>query len=405
MRRVRKIALWVVGVVLTLGVVGYLGLQWYLGTGSARRMVAGEVSKAIGLPVEVTSVSVGFGGTSVGIVIPDADAETPTDFIRIGKIETDITLGGLLTGSATPTKVTVKDADIILRLDANRKIVSPMPKLEGGGGDTKLPAVKVENARVRIRQPGKPEFDVAGVNAELRAEGEGSVVTGTISDPKWGEWRIDGRLGEDPADGSVTLTNDGLTVTDPKLLNSIPFVKEKVWKHLSATGPLAATVTIPFKPNGDVDYDVTVKPKGATVTSPDADVTVTQVTGDIHIAGGKVTATNAQLSLAGGTVQADGGFDFGGDVYLLTLKAKASGLDMRKLPTSWRMPKEIEGQLKGTANLEVHIPDSGKLDTRGSGSGEVENAKLFGLDTKSTEIKLQLKGGDGRYRFETMQAK
>lgn len=403
MRRVRKIAVWVVGVVLVLGVVGYLGLRWYLGTDSARRMVAGEVSKAIGLPVEVTSLSVGFGGTSVGVVIPDELAETPTDFIRVGKIETDITLGGLLTGSATPTKVSLRDVAVILRLDATGKVVSPLPKLEGGGGgDTKLPAVYLENARVRIRQPGKPEFDISGVSANLRADGDGSAITGSISDPRWGDWTINGRLGKDPADGSVSVATDRVNITDPAQLTSIPFVREKVWRHLSASGTVAATVTIPFRPNGDVGYDVTVKPNGATVTFPDADVTVTQVTGDIRLADGKVTATNARLSLAGGTVTADGGFDFGGDVSVLTLTARASGVDVRKLPPAWGLPKEIEGQVKGTANLEVRIADSGERDTRGSSDLTVENAKLGGF---AAEIGIALRGGGGKYRFVTGDAK
>ena len=398
MKRVRKIVLWVIGVVVVVAVGGWLGLQWYLNTAGGRRLASDKLTAILGMPVEVTSLSVGFGSTSVAVVIPDPAADPPADLLRVGSIDADITLLGLISGSATPARVTVRDADVVLRLDANRKLVSPLPKMAGDGGGGKLPAVTVVNARVRIRQPGKPEFDVTGVTATLSADGDGSAIAGDISDPKWGRWRIDGRLAADPADGRVTFTSDDVTVSDP-LLRSVPFVKAKVWTHLSASGSTIASVTLAFKPDGDFRYAVELRPKGATVTFPDATLTVTDVTGDVRIADGQVTATGAALTLAGGRATADGVFDFDKDVYVLNLKATASGVDVRRLPEDWGLPKEIEGKLKGKADLEVLIADGGNLDTRGSGTGEVEKAKFAGLDA---EIKLRLRGDKGRYYFDTM---
>lgn len=401
MRRIRKISLWVIGVLLGLAAVGWIGLQWYLSTAGARRMVSEEVSKILGMPVEVTSVNVGFGSTSVALVIPDpgSDPANPADLLRAGRIDTDITLGGLLTGSASPTKLTLRDADITLRMDADRKLISPLPKFEGEGGG-KLPAVTLDNVRVRIRRPGQPEFDVGGVSGKLHADGEGYSITGNISDKNWGEWRLDGKLGADPADGQVTLTCDATDINDG-MLRSIPFVKPKVWKHLSATGTTAAKVSLAFKPDGDFKYDVTVTPKGATLTLPDADVTLTQVAADIRIADGKVIAGNGRLTLAGGQATVPTGvFDFDRDEYLLTLKATASGLNVRQLPASWGLPKELEGKLKGHADLEIHFGDA-KIETLGNGVAEVQNAKIAGIDA---EIKFYLKGENGRYRFDSTPA-
>ncbi len=398
MKRVRKIALWVIGVVAVVAVGGWLGLQWYLNTASGRRLASDKLTAVLGMPVEVTSLRVGFGSTSVAVVIPDPAADPPADLLRVGSIDADITLLGLISGSATPTRVTVRDADVVLRLDANRKLVSPLPKMAGDGGRGKLPAVTVENARVRIRQPDKAEFDVSGVNATLSADGDGSAIAGDIADPTWGRWRIDGRLAADPADGRVTFTSDGVTVTDP-LLRSVPFVKAKVWTHLSASGSTTAAVTLAFKPDGEFRYAVELRPKGVTVTFPDANATVTDVTGDVRIADGTVTATGAALTLAGGRAAVDGAFDYDKDVYVLTLKATAAGVDIRRLPAEWGLPKEIEGKLKGNADLEIHISDGGNLDTRGSGTGDVEGAKFAGLDA---EIKLRLRGDNGRYYFDTM---
>lgn len=403
MKRVRKVALWVLGVVLGLAVAGWIGLQIYMNTPAARRLASEQVSKLVGLPVEVTEVNVGFGSTTVSFVIPDSgsDPADPVDLLKVGRLETDITLTGIATGSVAPSYAVLRDAELTLRLDANRKIASPLPKFESGGGG-KLPAVKLVNARFRIRQAGKPDFDIGGANGELAADTSsagGYLITGTIADKTWGEWRVDGRLGADPTIGEVTLTTDSAQVSD-QLLQSIPFVKPKVWKHLSATGATSARVTLGFNED-DVKYAVDVAPKGATITLPDADATLTGVSAYVRIADGKVIAKDGTLTLAGGSGKvANAVFDFDRDEYVLTIETTASGVDIRQLPASWGLPKQVEGKLKGYAKLEIRIKDDGTIDTRGDGIAEVEKAKLAGFDA---EIKFVLRGENGRYRFDSEQ--
>ncbi|MEO2089324.1 MAG: hypothetical protein ABGY75_07485 [Gemmataceae bacterium] len=398
MRRVRVIALWVIGAMTALLIIAWLGLKGYLASSSARGLAAAKIGETLGMAVEVESLDVGLASTTATVRIPDAAADTPGDLIRIGSLTTDITLGDLLAGRVNPTRVTAKDVDLLLRIDADGNILSPLPKRDKPGGATgPLPTVEVTSARVRIHQTGKPVFDLAGVSGQLKPDGDGSVISGAVDDPKWGKWKLSGKLAANPAAGHVELSTDQGVLSDP-LLRSIPYVPPVVWEHLSAAATTAAVVTFSFRPDDDLRFSVDLRPNKASLTVPDADVTATEVEGRIRIDGEKVTVDGGALTLADGRMTVSGTYQFDRPTAIISLKLTAKGVDVRHLPTEWGLPKEITGRLKGTAALELRIPLGGKLETLGSGSGELEDAKFAGLPA---EIKLNLRGGGGRYRFDT----
>ena len=409
--KLRKVLLWVGGILLALVLIVWLGGWGLLKSPFARQAAAEQLSNALGVPVEVDNLDVGGKGTTAAIRIPDADGKD--NLVRIGKLETDITLGGLLAGNATPTFVTAGEVDFLLRIDEQGNILSPFPKGSANPNAAKptIPEVKINGGKVRIRQAGKPEFAVSGVTGHLRKEGDSYVLDGTIDDPAWGKWAIAGRLTADFSDGRVSLTSDKAELNDARL-RTIPYVPNEVWDNLSTSGTTAAEVAFTFKPNTDLGYAVNLKPKKASLTVPAAKVTLTDVTGDIRIADGKVTVTDGAVKLADGSGTVSGEYVFfekGGvnntptaPVAVITVKADASGLDVTKLPAEWGLPKGLEGKLKGNANLELRIDKDGKLDTRGGGDALVLGAKLKGIPIE--EFKLTLRGGDGGYRFEGADA-
>lgn len=400
MKRSWKIGLRVLGFTLALLVIAWLGLKGLLSSSYARQEAASQLSETLGVPVEVDEFNPGVSSTSAVIRIPDGSAETPSDLLRIGSLETDVTLGGLITGSVTPTVVTTKDVDLRLRLDEAGKILSSLPKPKGsGGGPVTLPTITLATTRIRIAQTGRPEFELAGVEGKLERDGDGYAITGSVDDPKWGKWRVAGRLGADPADGYVELTSDRATLSDP-LLRSIPYVPPEVWANISASGETAATVKFTFKPGADLAYLVELRPLGASLTIPPADVTVTQVQGLIRIGDGKVQVTDGKVSLANGTVAVSGVYDFAKPTSVIGVKLDAKGVDVRKLPAEWGLPKEFEGLLRGSAELTLLIQPDGRLDPQGRGVGELESAKFLGLPA---EVKMRLIPKNGRYRFDVTQ--
>lgn len=396
MKRLRKIALWVLGVTAGLLLAGWFGLKAYLNSSAVRRQAGTQLSEMIGLPVEVDSLSVGTGSTSAEFHIPDRDASG--DLLKVGSVETDVTLMQLISGSVAPTTVTVKDLEFFLRLDAAGKILSPLPKLKpGDGGPKTLPAVQLVNGRLRIQQDGHPEFSLGGIAAKLLRDGDKYSLTGDVYDPKWGRWKIDGHITADPADGQIVLHADK-TVLEDQGLRSIPYVPAAVWNEVAPSGDTAATVTFAFRPGSGLGYSVVLQPQKAALSIPAIGVTLTQVEGDVTITDGKVTFKSGRGTVATGPVTLDGAYAFDQPTGVLTLKATAKGVDLQLLPPAWGLPKQITGKLRGAADLEIRVPPTGPVETRGAGRGEVEDAKLADIPAK---IQLRLKSGGGRFQFTT----
>ena len=400
MSRLRRVLVWVIVIGTVVFIAAWVGLKTYLNSSHVRQMASTQLSDIIGLPVQVDELSVGGASTTAALRIPDSEGSD--DLLRIGSLNTDITLSGLISGNFAPTTVTLDRVEFLLRLDADGQILSPLPKLKEAGSTSgkAVPVVHLTNGRVRIQQAGKPEFVVSGVSGHLNPAGEGYALTGDIADPAWGKWTISGRFAADPADGQVVLATEQTEYKDA-LLHTIPYVPPVVWEHISASGPTAAAVTFTFRPGADLGYAVDLKPRRATLTIPDADVTVTQVEGRILVADGKVTVTDGSVALADGRVAVSGVYTFDQPTAVIAMKLDANGVDVQRLPATWGLPKDITGKLRGDADLELLISPEGKLDTRGTGQGVIEGAKFAGLDA---EIKLKLSPQNGRFRFNTNPA-
>ncbi len=399
MKRLRKVLLWVVGITAGVLIVGWFGLKAYINSSYGRQTAATQISAIVGLPVEVESLSIGTGTTTASLKIADT-TDTPAELLKIGSLEADISLMDLISGGVAPTMVKLKDLEIVLRLDADGKILSPLPKVKtGGAGETKtIPTVELMNGRVRIQQTGHPEFELSKVNAKLQQDGDAYALTGTADDPKWGKWTITGRITAEPAAGKVEFHTDGTTVTLDQL-RSIPYVPQSVWDEVAPAGDTAATVTLDYLAGRGVGYGVDLQLQKASLGITSVSATLNEVAGNVKIGDDKVTFHKASGRLASGSVTADGMYDFAKPTGVLTSKVTATGVDVEQLPESWNIKKrQISGKLRGNANLELHILPGGGLDTRGTGRGDVEGAKIAGFPAT---IKLKMSGGNGRYEFES----
>lgn len=386
MKRLRKIALWVLGVTAVLLVAGWFGLKAYVNSSAVRRQAGTQLGEIIGLPVEVDSLSVGTSSTSAEFHVPEGGSSAG-DLLKVGSVETDVTLMQLVSGAVAPTRITLKDAELFLRIDADGKILSPLPTLKAGkGGPKALPKVHLVNGRVRIQQAGHPEFSLGGITAELHRDGDKYALVGDVADPKWGAWKVNGLVAADPLDGKVVLRSEKTEFQD-ELLRSIPYVPTSVWDEVRPTQTSGVTVAFTLRPGRGLGYEVDLAPQKATLAVPAISTTLTDVEGDVKVADGKVTFKNGRGSIADGAVTLDGAYAFDQPTGVLTMKVTAKGVDLQKLPAEWGVPKQITGKLRGNADLEIHLPPGKPVDTRGSGRGDVEGAQLAGIPA---QIQLRL---------------
>lgn len=404
-RRVGRYALYGAAGLVGLAVLGYVGVGVYLRTGAGRGMVAQQLTAAIGLPVEVESAAVGMRSSSLTFRILDPALGTGPDaeVLGVDDAEADVSLPDLLAGRSTPTTVTLRGVRLTLRIDAAGKVLTTLPKKGEGTGGGRLPTLLLEDARVTIRQEGRPEFALGGIRLRAEPADNGLKLSGTAADPGWGEWAAAGTA--DTAAGTFAVE---LTTADAPLeverLKSIPYVPLSVWANVRPAGRGAASVGLAQGTDKEFRYDVGVRPKGAALGIVPADITLADVVGLIRVKDGAVEVSGdadgrAAARLAGGRVTVGGRWDYAQEPAVIDpLAVTADGLAVEALPETWGLSRVLPGKLafeggrlSGEANLKLLAHADGRLETFGGGTGTIAG-KLAG---GSAEIGVKL-GGDGQ---------
>src|SRR4051794_16086482 len=102
MRSYRRVGRWaLLAVLIIMG--GWLALRYgvtaYLRTEGGRAVVAGQLRKAIGLPVEVSSVDVGSRSSSLAfrVLEPDDGPSPKAEVLSVESAEADVSLLDILT--------------------------------------------------------------------------------------------------------------------------------------------------------------------------------------------------------------------------------------------------------------------------------------------------------------------
>ncbi|QJW93550.1 AsmA-like C-terminal region-containing protein [Frigoriglobus tundricola] len=397
-RRVGRWALYAVGGVVAVVLLIRVGLGVYFGTTAGKELVADKIRDRIGMPVEVTSVRLGLFTSSIGLRVFDAAAPDPAnaEVLAVTDAGADVSLFDLATGRVAPQKVSLRGVNLTLHVGADGQVLTTLPQTPSGGGSGQWPGVTLDDGRVTIRQDGRPEFAIQHLKLSVEPNGDGLKVAGTLDDPLWAKWTITGDVTSRGKSGSVSLaTGDGPLTMDR--LGSIPFVPASVWKHVQANGRGAVTLRLWTDSAAETHYSVEIKPNAAALTLPDANATLTHLTGTITVSGSKLTLAGTRAELAGGSIALDGDCDFGPEPTVAHLKVSATNLDIKQLPAEWKLPKDFEGKLKGHADLTLRMYADGRLEPDGGGSGAITGVKVLGFD--SDDIPIHLRRAGTQYEF------
>ncbi len=404
-RRVGKWALYAAGGVLVLVVLARVGVGVYLSTAAGKSFVARQIEAQIGMPVEVTAVRVGLATSSIGMRVFDPAAPDPkrAEVFSVDEVKADISLFSLALGRLDPDWVDLRGANLTLHVSADGDVITTLPKAPtgGGGGGGSFPVIRVADARLTIRQDGRPEFALRNLDLTAEPAGDAVKLTGSVDDPEWAKWTVAGEVNRATKTGAVTLaTADGpLTMNR---LGSVPFVPPAVWEYVRPDGRGAIAVKLWAGSDREVQYSVDITPAAAALALPDASVTLERVTGLIRVTGARVELVGTKAAVAGGSLAIDGSLDFGPEPSVMTLKVEGRGLDIKKLPPEWKLPKLFEGQLGGTANLVIRIPSHGPVEYDGGGEGAITDVQVLGQPQDDIPIRLRRAGN--RYEFRQDKA-
>lgn len=240
---------WVIILLLTpivLLLLGYLALQIYLATPHATRMVAAELEPLVGGPVEIDSLSLGFGGTAVtGVRIWGSEGKEVDPWASADEIEADVSLIDVITGSVMPGSVTLRGAAVTLRLGPDGNLVNPLPESDDEASDGQIPAIRLENSRLTIVQTDveEPILDAQALGVAVTQRDGVIHLDGLSVQLAGGELSGEGSLalGEEESRVTVRVLATGLDV------NQFP----KSWQFPdSITGQLHGEANLTVRVDG-----------------------------------------------------------------------------------------------------------------------------------------------------------
>ncbi|MBP3959151.1 hypothetical protein J8F10_28230 [Gemmata sp. G18] len=231
------------------------GVHKFLSSSRGKAMVADRLGTAFGMPVEVSEVSVQDGESSFGFRVMDP-ADPRAEVLNVPSASTDIGTADFVTGRVAPSTLHVKNPALTLRISTDGNVLTPIPSLPGTS--EAFPAVVVDGARLSMRQEGRPNFAVSGVNVKLTPNGDRIIVSGSVNDPKWGSWSINGEFRGDRA-GWVELVGTNAPL-DRQLLETVPFLPSGAFDDMHLVGRAAVKVRLTLTATRDVQPSVEIRP-------------------------------------------------------------------------------------------------------------------------------------------------
>lgn len=343
----------------------------------------------------------------VGLTVHDGPAADSPVLASIDRVETDLSLGGLLRGRLTPGRVSLERPVLTFRLARDGRIVN-LPRLRGNRNDqtTRLPAVTAEKGEVTFQRAGDPDAMVIhGLHARVQPDGTGQTlrVTGGTEDPSWGRWDTTGTIDLAAGRGDIGLRGDRVEA-DPKRLARVPFVPADVWSHVQPRGPVDVAIELSWSAGGTsaLRTRTAIALRETSARFPSLGIDATGLTGRIVVEGAVVRVNQVRGRSIDGEVAADGTMNFASTPARIDLDMRLSKVNVADSPRSWRLEEAgITGLLTGRVQLRAAL-GSDDVDLSGSsGEAVVEKASIQGIPVKSLRLAMHAHGDTLEYDTKT----
>jgi hypothetical protein len=399
--RYARVALIVALVLVFLaGTVTAMARGWFSSPQMAAQVTSG-LEQLYGGPVQLSSVDIGFRGSSLhSLKLYEVGGKPGVDapWASIPNVATDVSAWGILRGTAKPTYLDISGADITLRFDRQGHLLTTLP---GGAGSAQgLPEMRLTEGRLTLRQEGHPDLVINGIKAKLAFADKEITLNGTTEDTQWGHWDVDGSLEKGTNTSSVHMKTDHVHLSE-EMLTGLPFISPVVWEQVRAGGDSSVDFTLHYEPGADkTHYRIALDAEKTALFIPSIDLHAEQAHGQVLIEDAAVTLTKVQGETAGGILGTSGLLDFRDTPTRLTFHIDAQNLNLAELPRKWHLPPQIGGRLAGHADLVVSIED-GKPHTTGTGKGEVTQASVVGLHAQP--IRLKLTANESGFHFSPQE--
>jgi hypothetical protein len=347
------------------------GSKWLLRSAYAVEHVVAQIGSALGVPVRIAGIDLGFTGSSLSnleVLERDSSPGSPP-WLTIGSLDADLTLPQLIRGNLSDGLVTLRDVHVILRFDRDGRLLTrlpaPSPKEPGA-----MPRVRLVEGTFTLCYEGRPDETFHNIAFELRHDGPMVLVSGAIDDPDWGPWTITASQPSPASPFALNLKTRKIVHVTPELLRRTPFVPANVWEQVTCEGDTPCEVALLFNPVSPVNYRVSLEPRNTKVFVRSIELRAEAAEGSLVIADNILTLENVRGKSANGELKLRSIMDFTGLASIMKFSLEASLLNLTQLPFRWGVPA-LRGDLNGKAELVVTSAVEGTT-VKGQGEGSVK---------------------------------
>ncbi len=322
----------------------------------AGRLVERKLEERLGTIADFDGAAVGITGTTVTNLRIHERHSGPdsTPFLTVGTAEVNVGAVGAIFDKS-PSTIRLQNARVVLRFDKKGDLLTRLPIAVGGDG---FPTVQIESGTLLIQQLGHVDSVFHGINLTITSQDQSLTLKGTVHDDAWGKWTAEGTIPMGPeGNGRVTLRTAEPQAVTPELLEQVPLVNPNAWKSVRLAGTTPAQLDLTFDAmSKQLDYRIELAPTKTSADIPNIGLHFVDAHGKLVAKENIVTLTDVRAASAGGGVHVESTLDFSKADSVLRFHADLNGMDVHKLPESWRLPQQIDGRLSGSVDLVVTLP-------------------------------------------------
>jgi hypothetical protein len=361
-----------VGVMVLVGAFAWAA-HGYLSSRHAADQVAARLSEVYGGHVHLESVDIGTDRSELkGMRLYEDDGEDDEPWLVVDGARADMGAWALFGDNPAASNLELQGATITLRIDEAGHLLTRIPR--PAEKKRPLPNLHLHDGTLIFRQLGRPALTVRGIEAQMELENGRYVVQGKTIDSEWGEWTATGTINPETGAGEAQFQTNQVHLTIDQL-RSLPFVSKNVWDQVQAHGTTPVDFTFRFDPPaGAWKYRIVLHPERAWVHVQAIDLIADQVKGEVIIEDAVVTLKDLKGHTADGEIHTSADMDFRKRPKELDFHVGVSGVDIRRLPRSWKIPIFVVGRLKGEAVLKVVVGGDPHVLTTGGGDGFINHA-------------------------------
>jgi hypothetical protein len=370
---------WLPLALLPVGIV--IGLRYFLASHFVNARITHQLEALYGGTVRINSAAIGTKQTALFGVALFEPGDNTKPWLTVKRLVADLPFKDLITGG-TPSRIALEGVAVTLRFDKEGRLLTTLPARRSGATPSlgQLPEITVKDGTVHLFGTGTRQMRFDEVALAMRPGMPCHTLEGHFCHAASGKWTASGSINADQSLISLTISSDAEVAVTQPFLETLPFVPPGTWQEVQAAGAARVAATFAFDwEKLQRNYRVELQVQNAGVHVNAIDLAATDVTGTVTIADDTVTLHNLRGDAHGGALEVDGVLDFthpGVGIDLARLVV--TGADCRRLPTRWSLPPEIEGNVHASCKLGLVISD-GKLQARGTGTGEVREARVAGL--------------------------